>query len=134
MAGQAGCLQGQDRSAVTHPSSSHARRCLMRLSCDNRPACREGTARREAKKSERRADIGGVTPGPALRVHYLPVYIGTVMGPRVYRRLMEEVGRSLWSAMLSRLHQQTRLVVVGVESVRYGILSGRRFGKERFVV
>ncbi|KAG8269021.1 response to oxidative stress [Homalodisca vitripennis] len=25
MAGQAGCLQGQDRSAVTHPSSSHAR-------------------------------------------------------------------------------------------------------------
>ncbi|KAG8336593.1 hypothetical protein J6590_042114 [Homalodisca vitripennis] len=36
MAGQAGCLQGQDRSAVTHPSSSHARRCLIRLSCDNR--------------------------------------------------------------------------------------------------
>ncbi|KAG8240985.1 hypothetical protein J6590_097235, partial [Homalodisca vitripennis] len=33
MAGQAGCLQGQDRSAVTHPSSSHARRCLT---CDNR--------------------------------------------------------------------------------------------------
>ncbi|KAG8269697.1 hypothetical protein J6590_101911 [Homalodisca vitripennis] len=28
MAGQAGCLQGQDRSAVTHPSSSHARRCF----------------------------------------------------------------------------------------------------------
>ncbi|KAG8247787.1 hypothetical protein J6590_054004 [Homalodisca vitripennis] len=26
-AGQAGCLQGQDRSAVTNPSSSHARRC-----------------------------------------------------------------------------------------------------------
>ncbi|KAG8296094.1 hypothetical protein J6590_065081 [Homalodisca vitripennis] len=36
MAGQAGCLQGQDRSAATHPSSSHARRCLIRLSCDNR--------------------------------------------------------------------------------------------------
>ncbi|KAG8274234.1 hypothetical protein J6590_004256 [Homalodisca vitripennis] len=28
-AGQAGCLQGQDRSAATHPSSSHARRCLI---------------------------------------------------------------------------------------------------------
>ncbi|KAG8320011.1 hypothetical protein J6590_078943 [Homalodisca vitripennis] len=28
-AGQAGCLQGQDRSAVTHPSSSHARHCLI---------------------------------------------------------------------------------------------------------
>ncbi|KAG8279485.1 hypothetical protein J6590_104371 [Homalodisca vitripennis] len=29
MAGQTDCLQGQDRSAVTHPSSSHAwsRRC-----------------------------------------------------------------------------------------------------------
>ncbi|KAG8322221.1 hypothetical protein J6590_028292 [Homalodisca vitripennis] len=26
MVGQTGCLQGQDRSAVTHPSSSHARR------------------------------------------------------------------------------------------------------------
>ncbi|KAG8284697.1 hypothetical protein J6590_097376, partial [Homalodisca vitripennis] len=39
MAGQAGCLQGQDRSAVTHPSSSHARRCLIRLSCDNRCTC-----------------------------------------------------------------------------------------------
>ncbi|KAG8260090.1 hypothetical protein J6590_104625, partial [Homalodisca vitripennis] len=25
--GQTGCLQGQDRSAVTHPSSSQARRC-----------------------------------------------------------------------------------------------------------
>ncbi|KAG8283749.1 hypothetical protein J6590_011119 [Homalodisca vitripennis] len=33
---QAGCLQGQDRSAVTHPSSSHARRCLIWLSHDNR--------------------------------------------------------------------------------------------------
>ncbi|KAG8255240.1 hypothetical protein J6590_095494 [Homalodisca vitripennis] len=33
---QAGCLQGQDRSAVTHPSSSHALRCLIQLSCDNR--------------------------------------------------------------------------------------------------
>ncbi|KAG8262804.1 hypothetical protein J6590_046223 [Homalodisca vitripennis] len=29
MVGQAGCLQGQDHSAVTHPSSSHARRCLI---------------------------------------------------------------------------------------------------------
>ncbi|KAG8309842.1 hypothetical protein J6590_075648 [Homalodisca vitripennis] len=36
MAGQAGRLQGQDRSAVTYPSSSHARRCLIWLSCDNR--------------------------------------------------------------------------------------------------
>ncbi|KAG8262272.1 hypothetical protein J6590_055478 [Homalodisca vitripennis] len=36
MAGKAGCLQGQDRLAVTHPSSSHARRCLIWLSCDNR--------------------------------------------------------------------------------------------------
>ncbi|KAG8316510.1 hypothetical protein J6590_049636 [Homalodisca vitripennis] len=36
MAGQVGCFQGQDRSAVTHPSSSHARRCSVRLSCDNR--------------------------------------------------------------------------------------------------
>ncbi|KAG8321612.1 hypothetical protein J6590_043197 [Homalodisca vitripennis] len=36
MAGQAGCLQGQDRSAVTYPSRSHARRCLIWLSCDNR--------------------------------------------------------------------------------------------------
>ncbi|KAG8281247.1 hypothetical protein J6590_062860 [Homalodisca vitripennis] len=36
MAGQAGYLQGHDRSAVTHPSSSHARRCLIRLSCDDR--------------------------------------------------------------------------------------------------
>ncbi|KAG8318734.1 hypothetical protein J6590_106915 [Homalodisca vitripennis] len=26
MAGQAGCLQGQGRSAVTHPSNSRARR------------------------------------------------------------------------------------------------------------
>ncbi|KAG8296701.1 hypothetical protein J6590_051682 [Homalodisca vitripennis] len=36
MAGHVGYLQGQDRSAVTHPSSKHARRCLIRLSCDNR--------------------------------------------------------------------------------------------------
>ncbi|KAG8285982.1 hypothetical protein J6590_070329 [Homalodisca vitripennis] len=36
MAGQAGRLQGQDRSAVTCPSSSHALRCLIWLSCDNR--------------------------------------------------------------------------------------------------
>ncbi|KAG8262219.1 hypothetical protein J6590_057076 [Homalodisca vitripennis] len=34
--GQAGRLQGQDRSAVTCPSSGHARRCLIWLSCDNR--------------------------------------------------------------------------------------------------
>ncbi|KAG8271188.1 hypothetical protein J6590_068614 [Homalodisca vitripennis] len=32
MAGQAGCLQGQDRSAVSHPSS----RSLIWLSCDDR--------------------------------------------------------------------------------------------------
>ncbi|KAG8335583.1 hypothetical protein J6590_064293 [Homalodisca vitripennis] len=31
MVGQAGCLQGLDLSAVTHPSSSHARRCLIRV-------------------------------------------------------------------------------------------------------
>ncbi|KAG8240819.1 hypothetical protein J6590_101393, partial [Homalodisca vitripennis] len=36
MIGQAGCLQGLDLSAVTHPSSSHARRCLIQLSWDNR--------------------------------------------------------------------------------------------------
>ncbi|KAG8333553.1 hypothetical protein J6590_000703 [Homalodisca vitripennis] len=36
MPGQAGRLQGQDRSAVTYPSSGHARRCLIWLSCDNR--------------------------------------------------------------------------------------------------
>ncbi|KAG8279643.1 hypothetical protein J6590_100299 [Homalodisca vitripennis] len=36
MAGQAGRLQGQDRSAVNYPSSGHARRCLIWLSCDNR--------------------------------------------------------------------------------------------------
>ncbi|KAG8262083.1 hypothetical protein J6590_060528 [Homalodisca vitripennis] len=36
MAGQAGRLQGQNRSAVTYPSSGHARRCLIWLSCDNR--------------------------------------------------------------------------------------------------
>ncbi|KAG8320873.1 hypothetical protein J6590_059433 [Homalodisca vitripennis] len=36
MVGQAGCLQGLDLSAVTYPSSSHARRCLIQLSCDNR--------------------------------------------------------------------------------------------------
>ncbi|KAG8242584.1 hypothetical protein J6590_062482 [Homalodisca vitripennis] len=36
MAVQAGCLQVQDHSAVTHPRSSHARRCLILLSCDNR--------------------------------------------------------------------------------------------------
>ncbi|KAG8280271.1 hypothetical protein J6590_085361 [Homalodisca vitripennis] len=36
MVGQAGCLQGLDLSAVTHPSSSHARRCLIQLSWDNR--------------------------------------------------------------------------------------------------
>ncbi|KAG8321531.1 hypothetical protein J6590_045596 [Homalodisca vitripennis] len=29
-AGQAGYLHRQDRSAVTHPSNSHARRCLIR--------------------------------------------------------------------------------------------------------
>ncbi|KAG8314265.1 hypothetical protein J6590_096709 [Homalodisca vitripennis] len=32
---QAGCLQGQNRSEVTYLNSSHARRCLIRLSCDN---------------------------------------------------------------------------------------------------
>ncbi|KAG8295996.1 hypothetical protein J6590_067585 [Homalodisca vitripennis] len=31
MAGQAGCLQGQDRSAIIHTSSSHAQRCLTYL-------------------------------------------------------------------------------------------------------
>ncbi|KAG8331439.1 hypothetical protein J6590_042209 [Homalodisca vitripennis] len=29
MTGQTGCLQGQDRSAVTYPSSSHARHCFI---------------------------------------------------------------------------------------------------------
>ncbi|KAG8313855.1 hypothetical protein J6590_105549 [Homalodisca vitripennis] len=36
MVRQAGCLQGLDLSAVTYPSSSHARRCLIQLSCNNR--------------------------------------------------------------------------------------------------
>ncbi|KAG8296366.1 hypothetical protein J6590_058968 [Homalodisca vitripennis] len=38
---QAGCLQRQDRSAVTYTStsSSHARRCLIWLSCVNRFTC-----------------------------------------------------------------------------------------------
>ncbi|KAG8251580.1 hypothetical protein J6590_076569 [Homalodisca vitripennis] len=36
MAGQASGLQGHDRLAVTHPSSSHAERSLNWLSCDNR--------------------------------------------------------------------------------------------------
>ncbi|KAG8324807.1 hypothetical protein J6590_083081 [Homalodisca vitripennis] len=46
MAEQKGCLQGQYCSAVTHPSSSHVRCCLIRLSHDNRstrytaPFCR----------------------------------------------------------------------------------------------
>ncbi|KAG8253506.1 hypothetical protein J6590_033881 [Homalodisca vitripennis] len=31
-----GFLQGHDRLAVTHPGSRHGRRCLTRLSCDNR--------------------------------------------------------------------------------------------------
>ncbi|KAG8280782.1 hypothetical protein J6590_073174 [Homalodisca vitripennis] len=34
--GRADGLQGQDHSAVTHPSSRHARRCLIWLSSDNR--------------------------------------------------------------------------------------------------
>ncbi|KAG8245107.1 hypothetical protein J6590_009184 [Homalodisca vitripennis] len=34
-AGQAGCLQGQDRSVVTHPSSCHARHCFIWLSCNS---------------------------------------------------------------------------------------------------
>ncbi|KAG8283764.1 hypothetical protein J6590_011135 [Homalodisca vitripennis] len=38
MAGQADCLQGHDRSAATHPSSSHARPCLIWLSRHNRRA------------------------------------------------------------------------------------------------
>ncbi|KAG8311492.1 hypothetical protein J6590_042358 [Homalodisca vitripennis] len=33
---QASCLQGQDRSEVSHPSSSHVRRCVIWLPCDNR--------------------------------------------------------------------------------------------------
>ncbi|KAG8244104.1 hypothetical protein J6590_029462 [Homalodisca vitripennis] len=33
---KADCLQGQDRSAVIHLNSSHARRCLIRFSRDNR--------------------------------------------------------------------------------------------------
>ncbi|KAG8295875.1 hypothetical protein J6590_070755 [Homalodisca vitripennis] len=36
MAGQAGRLQVQHPSAVNYPSSGHARRCLIWLSCDNR--------------------------------------------------------------------------------------------------
>ncbi|KAG8331903.1 hypothetical protein J6590_079160 [Homalodisca vitripennis] len=36
MAGQAGRLQGQGRSAINYPSRGHARRCLIWLSCDNR--------------------------------------------------------------------------------------------------
>ncbi|KAG8247707.1 hypothetical protein J6590_055653 [Homalodisca vitripennis] len=36
MVGHASCLHGKDRLAVTHPSSSHARRCFIRLSCNNR--------------------------------------------------------------------------------------------------
>ncbi|KAG8254299.1 hypothetical protein J6590_011997 [Homalodisca vitripennis] len=35
-AGQAGCFEEQDDSSVTLPSNSHARRCLILLSCDNR--------------------------------------------------------------------------------------------------
>ncbi|KAG8305330.1 hypothetical protein J6590_072036 [Homalodisca vitripennis] len=42
MTGQAGCLQGQDRLAVTHPSSSHVQRCLIWLSCYN--SCARYTA------------------------------------------------------------------------------------------
>ncbi|KAG8283446.1 hypothetical protein J6590_016700, partial [Homalodisca vitripennis] len=48
MVGQAGCLQEQDRSAVNHPSSSYARRFLIRLSCDNR--CTRYTAPLETQQ------------------------------------------------------------------------------------
>ncbi|KAG8281102.1 hypothetical protein J6590_065687 [Homalodisca vitripennis] len=46
MTGQAGCLH-KHRSAVTHPSSIHARRCLMRSSQDNR--CTRYNSRRHRK-------------------------------------------------------------------------------------
>ncbi|KAG8268068.1 hypothetical protein J6590_036633 [Homalodisca vitripennis] len=36
MASQAGRLQGQNRPTITHASSGHARRCLIRLFRDNR--------------------------------------------------------------------------------------------------
>ncbi|KAG8286972.1 hypothetical protein J6590_048030 [Homalodisca vitripennis] len=56
-AGQAGCLQGQDRSADTHPSSSHARRCFIRLSRDNRRTRYTGPL---AKLSIMRPDINKI--------------------------------------------------------------------------
>ncbi|KAG8316938.1 hypothetical protein J6590_037283, partial [Homalodisca vitripennis] len=36
LAEQVGCFPGQNRPALTHPSSSYDRRCLIQLSCDNR--------------------------------------------------------------------------------------------------
>ncbi|KAG8304802.1 hypothetical protein J6590_085727 [Homalodisca vitripennis] len=55
MAGQVGCLQGQDRSAGTHLSNNHARRCLIRLSCCIRytaPLARAYFISRDLKRSK----------------------------------------------------------------------------------
>ncbi|KAG8336558.1 hypothetical protein J6590_042075 [Homalodisca vitripennis] len=82
MAGQVGCLQGQDRSAVTHPSSSHARRCLIWLSCDNRctrytaplkgrteklhPSVTDIKGEKQRKGSATRAIKGGIARKPRM--------------------------------------------------------------------
>ncbi|KAG8300238.1 hypothetical protein J6590_080667 [Homalodisca vitripennis] len=64
MTGQVDCSQGQDRSAVTHPSSSHARRYVIYLSCDNR--CTRYTTPSETRMSRTTAFPG--TPLGALNL------------------------------------------------------------------
>ncbi|KAG8284836.1 hypothetical protein J6590_093861 [Homalodisca vitripennis] len=61
MAGQAGRLQGQDRSAVTCPSSRHARRCLIWLSCDNRRTHYTAPLKISSKIEECRIDPPSIT-------------------------------------------------------------------------
>ncbi|KAG8249042.1 hypothetical protein J6590_029392 [Homalodisca vitripennis] len=71
MVRKAGCLQGQDHSAVTHPSSSHAGRCLTLLSCDNH-RIRYTTLARDSFKQ-----MNGTQQRPLLAGLYLPVELTT---------------------------------------------------------
>ncbi|KAG8255180.1 hypothetical protein J6590_098999 [Homalodisca vitripennis] len=66
-AGQASCLQEQDRLAVTHSSSSHARRCLIWLSCDK--CCTRHTFRlHDYGTAIVLQSLGSFTAGSYLRV------------------------------------------------------------------
>ncbi|KAG8332821.1 hypothetical protein J6590_012589 [Homalodisca vitripennis] len=100
MVEQAGCLQGQNRSAVTHPNSRHARRWLIRLSRVNRRTYTAPLASSLAIKTfkgsvtvycrRKRSEVGGLKPHVVITDNvFLPHFIkGSGSGDKICERTL----------------------------------------------